>query len=344
MKDKKKLFIILAIAIILGCVAFSIFNKIKTENNIPLENSISSEDKAGIQETEKSAENLPMAIESLRKLEYPGGDFVIEKTLANGTNYKQFIASYESEGLKIFGLLTVPFAPKPSSGFPAIVFVHGYIAPEKYSTTGSYPGYQATLAKAGFVTFKPDLRGHGQSEGEAIGAHFSEKYTIDTLNAIAYLKKYKEVDPNKLGYWGHSNGGETGLQVAVISKDIKAYSLWAGVVGNYVDELETYNDKISFMRGTNPLVEKYGLPSQNPEFWNQIDPYSYLSDIFAPIQLQHATGDKSVPIELSRSLRDALQKKGKKVEYVEYMGDDHNIGQNSSLAWRRAIEFFKANL
>jgi len=116
----------------------------------------------------------PMSIESLRSGKYPGGDFTIEETLAPGTNYKQYIASYFSEGLKIYGLLTVPDVPRPANGFPAVIFIHGYISPKQYSTTDNYPTYQATLARGGFVTFKPDLRGHGNSEGEAVGAHFSE--------------------------------------------------------------------------------------------------------------------------------------------------------------------------
>ncbi|MBU2025421.1 MAG: alpha/beta fold hydrolase [Patescibacteria group bacterium] len=296
------------------------------------------------QEIQEKKQDLPMAIEALRKREYPGQDFVIEETLPNGTNYKQYIVSYKSQDLKIYGLLTVSLSSKPEKGYPAVIFIHGYIPPEKYSTTGSYPSYQATLAKAGFITFKPDLRGHGQSQGDAKGAHFSPDYVIDTLNAISCLKNYKQVDSQKIGYWGHSNGGEIGLRVAVISKDVKAYSFWSGVVGSYQDELETYNDKISFMRGSNPLVEENGLPSENPQFWKQVDPYEFLSDISAPIQLQHATGDKSVPIELSRHLRDELQKKEKKVEYIEYQGDDHNIAQNSTLAWQRTVQFFKDNL
>lgn len=44
----------------------------------------------------------PMSIMHLRAQEFNGGNFVIEKQLANGTNYKQYIASYLSEGLKIY--------------------------------------------------------------------------------------------------------------------------------------------------------------------------------------------------------------------------------------------------
>lgn len=86
------------------------------------------------------------------------------------------------------------------------------------------------------------------------------------------------------------------------------------------------------------------LPSTNPEFWNKLDPYSYLNDISADIELQHATGDKSVPFELSLELKKALEKLNKPVEYYEYKGDDHNIGANSGTAWKRTITFFKNNL
>ena len=198
---------------------------------------------------------------------------------------------------------------------------------------------------AGFVTFKPDLRGHGNSEGEPVSAHHSEKYTVDTMYAISYLKKYKDVDPNRIGYWGHSNGGEIGLRIIVITYDIKAASLWAGVVGSYKDMLETYNHKIRFLRNwRNPLVIEYGLPSTNPDFWNKLDPYSYLHDITIPIQIQHGAADKSVPIELSIHLRDELNKINRQVEYFEYKDDNHNISKNVNIAFQRTIEFYKKYL
>lgn len=298
-------------------------------------------------EREVEPEPHPMAIESLREREYPGSEFTIEERLSNGTNYQRFIVSYLSEDdLTIRGLLTVPLAEPPDGGFPAVLFVHGYIPPDVYSTVNSYPTYQATLARSGMVTFKPDLRGHDESEGEPVSAHFSEKYVVDTLYALASLKMHEDVNPERIGYWGHSNGGEIGLRSIVINRtDIKAASFWAGVVGSFEDMLETYNEDIPFLRDRDDaLTLENGLPSENPEFWNRLDPYTYLNDIDIPIQLQHGTDDDSVPVELSLELKEALEEKGKSVEYFEYVGDDHNIGQSAGAAWRRSIEFFEEHL
>jgi dipeptidyl aminopeptidase/acylaminoacyl peptidase len=294
---------------------------------------------------ENDIDSDPMEIEALRERDYPPRDIVIEEALPNGTNYRQYIASYLSERLKIYGLLTVPLAERPEKGFPAIVFVHGYIPPEQYSTTGDYPTYQATLARAGFVTFKPDLRGHGRSEGEPVSAHFSEKYVVDVLNAIAHMKQHPDIDPKRVGYWGHSNGGEIGLRVAVVSDDVRAFVLWAGVVGSYEDMFETYLDDIPFLKDrSNPLVATHGLPSAGSDFWRTVDPYYHLDDIEAPIELHHGTNDASVPIALSESLVEQLETAGKDVTLYRYEGDDHNIANNASVAWSRTIDFYRQHL
>ena len=44
------------------------------------------------------------------------------------------------------------------------------------------------LAQNGFVVFKIDLRGHGDSEGEPGGGYFGADYVTDTLNAHSALE------------------------------------------------------------------------------------------------------------------------------------------------------------
>ena len=301
----------------------------------------------------------PLSIEALRQGEYPGSDIVIEQTLDPASNYSRYVASYKSEGLKIYGLLTVPTSPEPAEGWPAIIFNHGYISPSVYRTTEKYVAYQDAFARNGYITFKSDYRGHGNSEGQAAGGYGSNDYTIDVLNAVSSIKRLQDpssvngqmsiVDPERIGMWGHSMGGHITLESMVVSKDIKAGAIWAGVVGSYEDMFERWRRRNQNRlpssvsqrgRWRQQLAEQYGDPNQNPEFWKSLSATSYLSDISGPIQLHHGTSDSSVPVEYSRSLESLMDEVSKEVELYEYPGDDHNISANLSLALSRSVEFF----
>ena len=182
-----------------------------------------------------------LTVDFLRKQTYPGSDIVIEETLDPGVNYDRYIVSYRSEGLKQYALLTVPQGEQPATGWPAIIFNHGYIPPEVYRTTERYVAYVDGFARNGYVVFRPDYRGHGFSEGEARGAYGNPDYTIDVLNGLASVKRLDYVDPERIGMWGHSMGGYITLRAMVTSPDIKAGVIWAGVVASYPDLVERWN-------------------------------------------------------------------------------------------------------
>lgn len=109
-----------------------------------------------------------MSIVGARAKAYPGSPLRVEQTLTAGSNYRRWVVSYQSDGLKIYALLTVPNGPPPKGGWPAVVFNHGYIPPSVYRTKERYVAYQAAFARAGFATLKSDYRGHGRSQGEAL--------------------------------------------------------------------------------------------------------------------------------------------------------------------------------
>ncbi|MBA3724401.1 MAG: hypothetical protein H0W89_05965, partial [Candidatus Levybacteria bacterium] len=89
-------------------------------------------------------------------------------------DYISYVTSFTSDGFTVNGLLTQPTGEPPAQGWPAIVFIHGYIPPSQYTTLGeSYSTYVDYLARSGFVVFKIDLRGHGDSEGTPGGAYYS---------------------------------------------------------------------------------------------------------------------------------------------------------------------------
>jgi uncharacterized protein len=290
----------------------------------------------------------PMAIPAMRQTEYPGSEIIIEKELEPGSNYDRYYAYYFSDGLKIYGLLTIPRGEMPVAGWPAIVFNHGYIPPDVYRTTERYIAYVDRIAQRSYVVFRIDYRGHDRSEGEASGAYGDPGYVVDVLNAVAAIKKYPLVDPERIGMWGHSMGGYLTLRSMVISPDIKVGVIWAGVVGDYEDLLYNWRRSDGFTPTPRPdrrswridWVETYGSPAQNPNFWDSVSSNSYLEDISGPVQLHHGTADESVPVAFSETLFMQLLDKGKMVELYTYPEDNHNISLYFSTAMNRTIEFF----
>jgi dipeptidyl aminopeptidase/acylaminoacyl peptidase len=141
-------------------------------------------------------------IAALRDRAYPGSDLIIEETLAARDGYARFLASYLSEGHKIYGLLAVPDDPKPTGGWPIILINHGRERPEAYDVTMRYADHVEAFARHGYIVFHPAYRGHGRSEGQAPNDPFvSPHYVADALNGLATVQTYPDADPQRIGLW-----------------------------------------------------------------------------------------------------------------------------------------------
>src|SRR3989338_3111425 len=123
----KKILIPVLVVVISASLGFYAISKKQTgqkKAQFLTDNINPQEDQGGLIE-----DSYPLSIESLRACRYPGSDIVIEEKLEPGSNYDRYIASYRSEGLKIYALLTVPIGTNPPAGWPVIIFNHGYISP-----------------------------------------------------------------------------------------------------------------------------------------------------------------------------------------------------------------------
>jgi len=299
-------------------------------------------------------------INYLRSLTIDSEKPVIEKELADGSNYKQYIASYISEGNKIYGLLTIPKGDMPSSGFSAIVFCHGYIPPSQYVTTQKYVEYVDYLAKNGFVVFKIDFRGNGESQGNANGSYFSPGYTIDAISALKSLQKDDRINAEKIGIWGHSMSGNVVMHSLLVSNNFKAAVIWAGAVYSYKDFAKyRINDNSYAQRpfGSPQNRENQNLeqvlkfredPSQidfNDSFWKSVSLTENINYLSTPLQINHAITDPVVNIGYSRDLVQVLKNNNKTYEFYEYKSGGHNIeSPYFEEAMKNTIDFFNKYL
>lgn len=270
------------------------------------------------------------------------------------SSYTAYLTSYTSDGLSVNGLLTRPRGTEPEGGWPAVLFIHGYIPPSQYRTESNYYDYVDYLAQNGFVVFKIDLRGHGKSEGEAGGAYYSADYVIDALNAREALRNASFVNPEKVGLWGHSMAGNVVLRSLAVKPEIPAAVIWAGAVYSYEDMAKYGISDASYQPMTQTtqragrrsrLRETYGEPSSDNPFWKLVAPTNYLDDLKGAIQLHHAVDDPVVSIRYSRDLIDLLKSTPVPYELQEYADGGHNIsGARFTEAMQKTVTFFKKYL
>ncbi len=294
-----------------------------------------------------------MTIPYLRQRSYTSQLGPQEK-IGETSTYTSYLTSYTSDGLKVNGLLTQPKGEQPIGGFPAIVFIHGYIPPARYQTRTQYEAYVDYLARNGFVVFKIDLRGHGQSEGEAGGGYYSSDYIVDALNARAALQASNFVNKDKVGMWGHSMAGNITMRALASQPEIPAIAIWGGAVYTYEDMQEYGIDDNSYQApsSTSPsrqkrqqLFDTHGQFNPESAFWKQVPATNYLNEIKGAVGLFHAVNDDVVSVEYSRGLKIKLDASNIPNELNEYPNGGHNIsGTAFSQAMRDTVDFFNQHL
>lgn len=294
-----------------------------------------------------------MTIPYLREQTFESKLGQLEKVSDGGT-YTSYLTSYNSGELKVNGLLTKPTGEEPANGWPAVIFIHGYIPPNQYQTLTRYTDHVNFLARNNLVVFKIDLRGHGESEGEASGAYYSTDYIIDVLNAYSALQNTDFVNPDAIGLWGHSMAGNVVMRAVATRPEIPAAVIWAGAVYTYTDLAEFGIQDSSYQpqpsdsgrqRRRQLLRETYGEPSADSSFWKQVAPTTYLNDLIGAIQIHHAVDDNVVEIGYSRNLNKLLDQTDVEHELHEYSSGGHNIiGGSFTQAMQRSVDFYKKYL
>lgn len=130
-------------------------------------------------------------------------------------------------GLKLAGTLTLPENAKSCT---SVILISGSGAQDRDETIyGHKPFFVIAdfLTRKGIAVLRVDDRGVGGSEGNTQNAT-SEDFAGDVLAGLEFLKTKKEIDQNKIGLIGHSEGGIIAPMVANSSNNIAFIVLLAG--------------------------------------------------------------------------------------------------------------------
>ncbi len=156
--------------------------------------------------------------------------------------YKSEEVSFENEttGMKYAGTLTLPDSGGP---FPAVILITGSGAHNRNEEVFGHKPFLVIadyLTRRGIAVLRVDDRGIGGSTGKK-SAVTSADHAKDVIAEIEFLKSRCDIDPNKIGLIGHSEGGIIAPLVASQSKDVAFIVMLAGpgLAGGDIIKMQT---------------------------------------------------------------------------------------------------------
>lgn len=162
-----------------------------------------------------------------------------------------------NRGIKIAGTLYHPVRKPP---YPAMVIVHPASAGER--TDPFYDHLRLALPEQGIAVLIFDRRGSGASEGNFETADF-EALANDVIAAVEYLQTRPDIDPNKIGLHGTSQGAWIAPIAAARKPDIACI---VAVSGSGVSPADQMNYGVAFhleKDGYNQAVVRKAIELRN---------------------------------------------------------------------------------
>ena len=130
--------------------------------------------------------------------------------------------------ITLAGTLTLP---TKEGNYPAVILITGSGPQNRDEEMLGHKPFLVIsdhLTKNGIAVLRYDDRGFGQSTGD-FKSGTSGDFATDVESAISYLKTRKEINRNKIGLVGHSDGAMIAPMVAAKSQDVAFVVLLAGL-------------------------------------------------------------------------------------------------------------------
>ena len=250
--------------------------------------------------------------------------------------------SYKSGGILLSGTLIKPGGTEPH---PAIVLIsgsagQGRMTRERTRNMGYF------FAKNGIAALIYDRRGNGNSQGEPDRIIRMDMLANDAAAGAEYLSARKDINKNKIGFYGLSQGGWVAPYAASIFKRTSfifvisapgiqpdeqnrfaSINMANSIIANKLLEAGVPENAVKNLKekGPSDIVEK-NEKETIPGF-SFFDPLPYWENIMVPVLAIYGSEDRVVPVEESQSLiENALKKAGnKKYLFKLFPGADHEL-------------------
>jgi dipeptidyl-peptidase-4 len=232
-----------------------------------------------------------------------------------GLRAPKYLEFKADDGTVLYGRLLLPPDAPAGGKIPLIINIYG--GPAAQMVRKDVPSaFDEILARKGFAIFAVDNRGTPGRDRKfqtAIRHEFGAIELKDQLTALdQLLEQYPQIDKDRIGIWGWSNGGSMTLYAMTHSERFRA-----GVAVAPVTNQENY-DTI--------YTERYmGLLKDDKAGYEQSDVTKSADKLHGALLLVHGTSDDNVHFQNSIQMINALINAGKPFRLMIYPNKTHSI-------------------
>jgi dipeptidyl-peptidase 4 len=233
-----------------------------------------------------------------------------------GLRAPKYLEFKADDGTVLYGRLLLPPDGTVSGKIPVIINIYGGPAAQTVRK-GPPDAFDEILARKGFAIFSVDNRGTPGRDRKfqtAIRHEFGAVELKDQLTALdQLLAQYPQLDNDRVGIWGWSNGGSMTLYCMTHSDRFKA-----GVAVAPVTNARNY-DSI--------YMERYfGLANDEDKPGYEMSDVTKAADkLHGSLLLVHGTSDDNVHFQNSIQMINALINAGKQFRLMIYPNKTHGI-------------------
>lgn len=255
--------------------------------------------------------------------------------------YSAYLMKYTTENKVVSGQLN---KPKQGGRLPAIIMLRGFVDQSIYQTGIGTRNAAAVFARNGYVTLAPDFLGYGESDppaNDSFAARVQRPVTV--LDLIASVKQLDYVDPDRIGIWGHSNGGQIALSILEITRAKYPTTLWAPQSKPFPYSILYYTDEYGdYGKGLRKALATFELTYDTDLY----SIYTYVDRIEAPIQFHQGGYDDAIPQEWSDDFVAFAREQNPDIDitYYTYPQADHNLRPDWNTVVQRDLDFFAEEL
>ena len=238
-----------------------------------------------------------------------------------------------SQGHILAATLTLPTGS--SSPYPAIVMITGsglqdrdHMQSNRRPVSYYKPFRQIadTISRKGIAVLRMDDQGVGCSEGGPLENVTIQERANDNRSGIEYLRSRKEIDKERIGLLGLSEGGNIGPLIAANDPSIRAIVVMAGSATNGYKIIE-YQRRLKInersgltnaekerelaksMEGLNQALSR-GEGSRWLRSFLSYMPLTAAQNVSCPVLILHGDKDAHVPVDHAHLLAKAMRISG----------------------------------